>query len=1111
MLLLIVVLLFQSFCPLSVGATPRHYNIHHHKNKLPAYGNELAVYERYMNLTYSMNDDVTWKMWTDCLNLVAQNFRNAGCLVNTRDSMAARMNDLYGGEGGLHDIRVRAKGLADCSYSVRFPEQFPSRHDNVTILTPSPHDFFFHVVTNSCRSNALSPPANLPLGGSSITVYSWNEAHSSACVVTDLFSGEYEVRCPLHELGRSILYQLEVFVDFEHFDAYSDVFCAAPLLDVPVYAGEVRVLHELRTFKGMEASHRRHLLRSNADSFIEATPSNLHSIEDMIKLVQLEELDRLSQMAWGEWLRHPAGGNSSNELHASFGAMMDYRWHGSGSLYNPNSRDVFERIFGKDADEKYVSMQTKLIGESHMRFFWDFMFYLYSGGAEGLGHLDRKHGLTDHIARMSQENIYFVTDTADWILRQNCPLPGSTDVYVLQFGSWDLTYNSLRNAMEYKENVSHFIAAVNFLVKKCGGMNAHESNHFGRISIILVTTSPDPRCLTRRGTEQKACEDKRGADNNFAVSAMVQRVHKGMLAAIASQIDNSLTNVTSSGLRDLHVSYERIDSKWIAEPRFRQQEAVCGNHFICHPGSDTMLLTAAGLAISGEILAAVMRQAAIHEDHYISHVAHTHAGEHEHLEEHVTNMEVQLLGDSILKVGDGDAKQYFYLSSNGLRRLIPDQQTLDCLLKTARLPITRIDEKHSIDIPQIATPLPSRAPGNIYTGDNIKGTGFGWIMTQTCSRSPYEDLTVAKVVFEMDLYNIPVETVLPLSMGGDEKKTKLIFCREYELSRGHWEYKNDIVHDSNPWGKCLNAQSARPPDHNYYCDGYRTAMFNITSQNCSFHDLEISSAQFVSANQLHSISTILDPLIPVPDVDIVFVGDSLTNLIFDAANCFLDSNGYWNKIRMKMIRDDFLVSYLPCHDNCINPAWKASMERQSGYLQNHACAACQPNGNRQVMNETALMLEWNERIPLSTRIVVLGTGAHYHFHLHGSAEQESSLYNQTVSIIGEVFTKLKDLRPDLRTYFVDLPPSIKDTGKPEYEWDLYRVKNAWAHHLLKPYPSVVMMHTHNILFPRKSVEHEHLTKVTNDDLLHWCSPGLNSVPLFIFRLVMHDYVINITK
>jgi len=467
--------------------------------------------------------------------------------------------------------------------------------------------------------------------------------------------------------------------------------------------------------------------------------------------------------------------------------MSDFHWRGSGSVFAPDSKDAFERLFGKDADEQYAGLHTSLLGESHIRYVWDLFFYLYSGGAEGLGHLERKHGASDHISRLNQFNYYFVTDLADMLLRQDCPAVGSTEVYVLQFGSWDLTYSTLRATLQYKENVPHFLAAIRLLVQKCGGMGAHESSGKGRIHLVWVSPSPETRCLARRG--QQACEDKRHANNNHAISAITQKVHAAVLAAVAAQLtpagsqqqeqgqgqedeneeEEEGTSAHYSTLQDLHVTYEFIDAKWIAQPRLRLLEGVCMSHLLCHPSGNTMLLTAAGLAVAGEILASLSRTAHKHAFHYHNALRHTYTNSHDHSPvpaveraglESIWRGNYSTYADMLL-VTEGsaqDTRQFFYRSSNGLRRLVPDKETLACLLRRSpQLPTEAVTAEGMADVPLVAAPLPSRRPGLVYTSDNMRGDGQFWVVTPECTRKRLAGAAAssATVVFEMDIYDIP--------------------------------------------------------------------------------------------------------------------------------------------------------------------------------------------------------------------------------------------------------------------------------------------------------------------------------------------------------------------
>lgn len=359
----------------------------------------------------------------------------------------------------------------------------------------------------------------------------------SSCVVTDLFSGFYNVRCPLHETGRSVRYTVHVLLDFEHFDAYSDSF-AGPHKDSTIFKGVVRVLHDPKRGQRRQASQatpvkaakrrlgstvrtsRRVDEAAHRASIPLARAPAAQSGESDAGLL-IGKLNRISNLVWGEWVRHEIGGNARN-IHISgnestsstssvrassnglnFGAMADYRWHGSGSAFIPESRYEFERIFGKDADDQFKQLKTFMLGESHMRYIWDLMYYLYSGGSEGLGHLAKKHGSTDHIAHVTNtERYHFVTDLGDLLLSESCPPVGSTHIYVIQFGSWDLGITSLRNVMANKANIPHLIKAVEVLVDKCGGMKAHESTERGRIHFIWLSPNPELRFSVHPGRKE---------------------------------------------------------------------------------------------------------------------------------------------------------------------------------------------------------------------------------------------------------------------------------------------------------------------------------------------------------------------------------------------------------------------------------------------------------------------------------------------------------------------------------------------------------------------------------------------------------------------------------
>jgi len=161
----------------------------------------------------------------------------------------------------------------------------------------------------------------------------------------------------------------------------------------------------------------------------------------------------------------------------------------------------------------------------------------------------------------------------------------------------------------------------------------------------------------------------------------------------------------TSAVKDLHITYEYIDVKWIAGPRIRLLESVCGHHLLCHPDGESMMLTAAGIAIAGEVLTSIARHAQQHAHQYNIAVQNTHTSTRTNVTQvqdfdfdkwHMRGADSSKLQDMLLHVQAGTGAtnsvpgtaaavgiasvEYFYRAGNGLRRLVPDTETLRCLL-----------------------------------------------------------------------------------------------------------------------------------------------------------------------------------------------------------------------------------------------------------------------------------------------------------------------------------------------------------------------------------------------------------------------------------------------
>jgi hypothetical protein len=244
----------------------------------------------------------------------------------------------------------------------------------------------------------------LPKGGSSFEVLAWNEHHQIACNVYDLFNSTYSVTCDtLHY--KSIFYNISIILDYEHYDAYSDIYGTFMPMNKVIFKGIIKL-------EGIIHDHQR--------------------------------------KQRGNWERIP---RRNFPFH-------DYRWTGLGNMFIP-SKLQFQELFGSNNNE-----ETYLIGDSHIRYNWDYYYYLYYG-ANKLAEMDRKHGYSAHIPGLTHQGIFFATDIGDSIMNQQC-LTGSLQKrnYVFHTGHWDLQITPVRNFIINVNAGPHLIDGIKVLITK---------------------------------------------------------------------------------------------------------------------------------------------------------------------------------------------------------------------------------------------------------------------------------------------------------------------------------------------------------------------------------------------------------------------------------------------------------------------------------------------------------------------------------------------------------------------------------------------------------------------------------------------------------------------
>ena len=609
----------------------------------------------------------------------------------------------------LHNSRVRDKNAkeADCKYKILLDGHVIDGWGNNTQtfyavhVHPSESFLAFTIQTGQCKSDDVLSVK----GGASFEVSLASQVSVVGCATEDLFTGDYNVLCPLHShlhhqrphgarslqaksTGSPHIFKLSITLDFEHYDAFSDVYATSHLLDLLLIHCTLHV-------------HRHGVSRSS------------RSQRDMA-LTSMNDNSYSSNHVYGHWALDQDQDVSQKALWLT----------STGVARGPNfvaSKSQFLSYFGEKADKRVESTTTHLVGASHMRYYWDLYYYLYYG-AKKLGQFDRKHGYSYHIPHLVLESVLFATDMGDYFSGKQCPSQGITQVYVFQFSTWDLTFASLRNLMDNRDHLKHLVDGLEALVRKCARKERKEGmGSVGNMHFLWLGPTPYPKCPTAE------CKNRRRFNNHYAADAVMMRFTRSVQSAIKSATNNG--NIT------FECTFEYINVRWIASVKMERRVYPCQNHLLCHPDGETMLLSRPGLAVASELLHSIVRliggdtsdKSSIHGKSSVTSILHAPNGR-------------------------------LFLRDHGLLRHVPDTDTLVCLNQSSAYKLRGefVTTSELADLPTVVTPLPSRKKGVLLVGEN--SPGVAWRMQDDCTRRYVRNVNIEKavIVMEMDLEDIPV-------------------------------------------------------------------------------------------------------------------------------------------------------------------------------------------------------------------------------------------------------------------------------------------------------------------------------------------------------------------
>jgi hypothetical protein len=236
----------------------------------------------------------------------------------------------------------------DCNYNLDFDIAVtrnirPHDHTDHHVEGQLHSNYFAFIIRKStCKSDDKVLSQTMFRGGSSFFIIASNYFHQVVCQVRDNFDDSYFVYCPLSttpsatnpkHASRSAnnlpCAHLIVILDYEHFDAFNEMYAHMPPMEYRVFDDKSlclnhSVLNSTRFDNDQSTHSRTGSTNLPSSSWIRRLPHSLEGVHDL-------SLNHNSTLA-----------NLSESLFASLG-LGEYSWTGSGNTYP--TAEAFNSLF----------------------------------------------------------------------------------------------------------------------------------------------------------------------------------------------------------------------------------------------------------------------------------------------------------------------------------------------------------------------------------------------------------------------------------------------------------------------------------------------------------------------------------------------------------------------------------------------------------------------------------------------------------------------------------------------------------------------------------------------------------------------------------------------
>lgn len=494
--------------------------------------NNLNQLEYYLN-NYKVNDLLSdlYKDGVSCE--IGTGAKVTNCIEWKTTQLLLSHPDLYQYNDNLHNKNKSI--IKDCLYEFEI-------ESSISIINNEKY-FHYKIYQSDCKLNH-----SIGLGGSSIQVIS-SSRYMESCIVNDNFDNSYNIYC---QYNNKIIHTqctvLTVTIDYEHFDAYSNI----------------NIFYEAKLKP----------LRYILINFEKVCVKNNYKIKhvDIKTEINSDNINDISNNIFnGNWyINNENIINSENIIN-----NIEWKFYIPLEINNRSNYNIF------NSNKKIM-----MIGSSHMRYQWDGLILELNNPSiiESFHHLDRKH-LSSTINDITFKHILFSSGIVKY-LDEMCDLVVNSNynlnyLIFIQFGSWDISEWPIEKLF-YGGNNSQIQLVFNQIEKLI------LRNCSINMDLIFITPPTHPYiCKVDNITEpysEVECALSRGRSrNHYTVLALSFFMEK---------------NINKIKIKNKYNNLYLIDVNKIISPLLNLDDVVAKNHYMTRENSSSsMKFTKAGRII----------------------------------------------------------------------------------------------------------------------------------------------------------------------------------------------------------------------------------------------------------------------------------------------------------------------------------------------------------------------------------------------------------------------------------------------------------------------------------------------------------------------------------